>query len=210
MSPGRGAATPADAGFTLLELLIALVVFSLLMTLLVNGLQLTGKSWRTVHAHTTHRMDLRAARQALRRQLQQVVPYAEPKRRSGMPRILFEGTGTSITFVGRLPEHAGGMMQRFQLTRIDQNLELRLGSIKAQSDDQEAWSETLILLDGIKEVTFGYFDDHAAEGEQWIDTWRDRILLPRAIKVDVEWDDDGRDGWPPLIVRPWISCHVSC
>jgi general secretion pathway protein J len=92
-------------GFTLLELLIALVLVSLITLLLFSGLRLGTRAWEGVEATADRTAEIRVARNFLDRELlqaRQIELTVDAQR-----RFVFAGDSQAIEFVSPLSEHVG-------------------------------------------------------------------------------------------------------
>ena len=92
------------AGFTLLETLVALVVFGFLMSGLTQGLRFGIRAWQAQTSSLAARGDLDAAERTLRTLIERM----EPGGMGGQPALL-RGTPHGIAFTTELPEAAGGL-----------------------------------------------------------------------------------------------------
>lgn len=92
-------------GFTLVELLIALALISLITLLLFSGLRLGTRAWEAVDAAAEHTGELRLAQGFLMRVLSQAqlatVTLAEQS------VVVFRGDSQNLEFAAPLSEHVG-------------------------------------------------------------------------------------------------------
>ena len=104
--PRRGMQGRPDAGFTLIEVLVSLVLLALLLALLAGGLRYARSTW-----DATARLDEVAAADMvetfLRARLAEAMPLYE-QRKAGMVRALFSGAGDSMSFVAPAPNGPAG------------------------------------------------------------------------------------------------------
>ena len=96
--------TARQAGFTLLEILVVLVVLGFLMLGLAEGTRFGLRAWDTETAMTTRRADM----DAMERVLRTTIAAADPGDVS--EQVPFKGRRHTLSFVGRLPMSAGGAM----------------------------------------------------------------------------------------------------
>lgn len=92
-------------GFTLMELLIALVMLSLTTLLLFSGLRLGSRAWEGVETRSERDADLRLARNLIESSLRQARPVELDF--DGQRRFLFSGTADQLEFVAPLSAHVG-------------------------------------------------------------------------------------------------------
>lgn len=103
--PGACGHSFHEAGFTLMELLIALTLLSLMLVMLFGGLRLGARSWDAVELHAAESGDQRLIWAFLRRTLMEmrgVYLINEDKR-----RIAFSGQQDAVEFVGLMPARLG-------------------------------------------------------------------------------------------------------
>ncbi|MBV8070720.1 MAG: prepilin-type N-terminal cleavage/methylation domain-containing protein [Acidobacteriaceae bacterium] len=103
-----------QAGFTLVELLVALALLSVITTAILGGIDLTHRVWKT-SPEREHRTEIETAAETLRTLLTQMLPAVAPGD-DGMARLVFQGSPHELVAVnlsdGR--SQVGGMA----LTRI--------------------------------------------------------------------------------------------
>ena len=68
-----------DRGFTLIELVVALMLLALMSSVLFGSLQLAGRSWDGGEAKVAQVTEMRATQQFLREQLAGAYPQRLPK-----------------------------------------------------------------------------------------------------------------------------------
>ncbi|MBK1647376.1 general secretion pathway protein GspJ [Rhabdochromatium marinum] len=92
-------------GFTLVELLIALVILSVITLLLFSGLRLGSRAWESVETVSERLADLRLARNFIERSLRQVRKVE--LRVEGQKFLVFSGQTDQLEFVAPLSSHVG-------------------------------------------------------------------------------------------------------
>lgn len=189
-------------GFTLLEMLLALVLLS-------AGLAL---AFATVRAATTmvERGEIRAQRNEraravegfLRQRIGTALPVVFATDPSTFRQSRFLGEAKRIRFVADLPNYLGRggphlydlafddrgrLMARFSVVQAGQAVEGPDGIAPEQ------------LADRLREVRFRYRGlDEKGQPGPWQDAWRTAEILPLQVAVDVETETGAR--WPELIV----------
>src|SRR6056297_1017842 len=109
MSPGNNISRP-QRGVTLVELLVALVLLSFVMSAVYGALRMGLRSWEAVQLRSGENAEARVVRNLLRRQLDTLVPLSPPDNAVGQ-RLAFEGDRTGFRFVGAWshPARSGGL-----------------------------------------------------------------------------------------------------
>jgi len=109
----RGRHRP-EAGFTLIEVLVSLVLLALLLALLAGGLRYARSTWDAA-ARLDQLAGADMAETFLRARLAEAMPLYE-QRKAGTVRALFRGDGDSMSFVGPAPNGpAGAGLYRYTL-----------------------------------------------------------------------------------------------
>jgi general secretion pathway protein J len=209
---GLGAAN--EAGFTLVELLVALALFSLLSTLLFDNVRFGLQAWQHGSAHTEYFEHNMISQDLLRRMIGNIYPMLVTDGET-QPRIDFDGSQEAISFLGSAPMVAGGG-GRFRLSFLVERQESRTDLIMsarpelANPQDSSMTIRTVLLSD-IDRAEFSYFGDAAAErSEKWQPSWTRRSDIPRLIRIRVAFRSGDARLWPELLIAPRIAADVSC
>ena len=184
------------AGFTLLEILVALVVLGFLMVGLSQGVQFGLTAWGMQERLINQRGDLDAVDRALR----QFVARMDPGTRTDPPRVA--GTQAEFTFTAALPLIADGgsadmllavdPAHRFTLRWIP-HLHARRTSLPPPPHVEE-------LLNGVARVQFAYWRPSPGGGS-WVGTW-DGKSLPALVRVRIVFPEGDRRHWPDIVAAP--------
>ena len=95
-----------QAGFTLLELLIAMTLMGMILVLLFGGLRLGVRSWDASQRQVDTLNSVRSVENFLRREISLTYPYVW-KNTPGQ-RVAFLGERNKLSFVAQLPTRVGG------------------------------------------------------------------------------------------------------
>jgi general secretion pathway protein J len=204
------------AGFTLVELLIALSLLALMSGLLYGTLSLSATSWDRGEAKATQAGDMRLTEEFLRQSLTAQHPLRLHKV-ADQP-LYFQGTRDSLAFAGVMPGRAGGGIYYFRLAvkSYDDKSRLTLARVipdyAATTLPDFSGADESVLAEGIAGVTFGYFgrdpDSDPANPATCRDHWDDPQTLPLMIRVDVT--PVKGPAWPTLVVLPLLAPEVGC
>lgn len=190
-------------GFTLLELMVALALLSLLLVVLYGGLRLVGRG-STVGIERVERVaDAHAVRDLLRRQLRQsqAVMVDDPERGRV---VLFEGSAEKIRFAGPMLAHLGfgGLYeQRLEIGDAagDQTLQLSWRPLFELDDEEALEPQTRVLIEPLETFEVEYFGAaQPGDTAEWQATW-EAPKLPLLVRILIATD---AGAWPELIVRP--------
>jgi len=207
--PARG-----QAGFTLLELLLAMTLLALIAVMLAGGLRLGARVWESgdERAQTLARLEL--VQGFLRRQVSGARPLIMG-RVGSEPRYAFEGGPERLRLAVLAPPQlgAGG----FYLVTIEQvparsggeeGDELRLGwqLYHPEMDEVGAPDQVTerVLLEGVERVRFSYFGALRRDAEpRWRERWEDQRALPELVRLELEFRDPSRY-WPEFVAAPKV------
>ena len=195
------------AGFTLLEMLVAVSVLGLLSMSIARGLSLGSFAWTraTTHEHGAGRV--RDGHQTL----QQLIAAAYPAFASSSPddrRIAFAGSPNELAFVTRLPQALGTpAMVDARLFVSGQTLFLAWRLDLPDSEHGGALPETTVaLIPAISGIRFAYFSPDTG----WQDVWANAPSLPRLIRLQMAGAGDHPIPWPDLCIEPRTTANSAC
>jgi len=210
-------ARAGPGGFTLLELMIALVLLGLLSAVLFGSLRLAGRSSDSGEANAEAAASMRLTEEFLRRNLE----AQHPLRMRNIVEwpLLFAGARDELRYVAELPARvAGGGLWYYRLAvrtddpRAPLVLERIVPDLTTDALPQFTDPERSVLADGIATLTLGYYgrDQDAANtvAPSWRDHWNDTQRLPLMIRIDVV-PKQGAP-WPTLYVAPREAPEAGC
>ena len=195
-------ASQRPVGFTLVEMLIALVLLSLLALGMVSALRTMGQ--------TQDRIDQRFARadefQSVAAFVEQTLERLSDRRallqEQGKPLALFNGHPQSLEWLGIMPaRHGMGGRYFFRLAveavAHGQGLVLRYQPWKGESSWPDwAGASSRVLVPDVVGLDIGYGGKEMAP-QQWVPVWILAETLPTRIRLDVA----TREGtWPLWVV----------
>ncbi|HTW50587.1 MAG TPA: prepilin-type N-terminal cleavage/methylation domain-containing protein [Stellaceae bacterium] len=181
-----------DAGFTLVELLVALALSALVSLVLLHGIRLAAAGLDR-QARASERLDARQSLDdLLRRTLGSAV--AIPRTAGGE----FSGTPNGVEFVSAA-EDGGPGLYRVHLALDRGRLILRRELAAPQGDPRAAAS---VVASNLRDFRLAYFGaDTLGASPAWHDSWPQLTTLPQTVRVILDRDADPPR--PPLIVRLW-------
>jgi general secretion pathway protein J len=204
---------PAQRGFTLVEILVAVTLLGLLMAALFGGVQLGVRAWETSEVRLDEDARLTAVQDFLRERLTQAYLFdgAGP---AGGGSPAFRGALDGLSFVTLMPEHLGADFERMvlALTAATDGADLSVEWWPADLGDDAATVgdavRSRVLLAHVAELRLAYLG--AREPDQppvWAETW-DQPNLPLLVRVQVRFPEQDVRRWPDLLVRPMIDGQV--
>jgi general secretion pathway protein J len=202
----------SERGFTLLELLIAVSLLALLMTLLVGGMRIGTRHLARQADQVDRSQRAVLIQHFLRAELADAQSLPDPGAgRSG--GIVFAGRANGVTFVGPTPASVatGGL----QVLSLDFAAEgAARGAIVANwrlyggaEGTAAVGPRRSVLLDHIRGASFTYFGGVPGETPSWHSTWTGMTELPSLVRLSVEFADG--DVMPELVVALRLSPAVA-
>ncbi len=194
-------------GFTLLELLVAIMILSLVMTVAFGAVRLGGRSWEAGIERANASEEVRAVSDFLRRQFAQMIPMSMGD--EGVIQIAFAGDRNSIRFIAPAPRHpaVAGLLVYTLVTEeyaAAQRLVLSYAPFDPGAGDlPEAESDQhLILAEGFAAISFEFFGKRAADSmPSWHAEWQDdEENLPELVRIRLV-AMNGKGNWPELVLN---------
>ncbi|WP_375056549.1 prepilin-type N-terminal cleavage/methylation domain-containing protein [Zobellella sp. DQSA1] len=207
-------------GFTLLELVVALTLLTLLSGLMFGGFRLAGRAWETVDRHN----DRLSEQVQLQLFLRNLLAQAQPREIWDIrqTRLLsFQGGEDSLLFLAPLPHKGGGPAQPawFYLALDETDPEHPLLLLKTQPfvadgnpEQQQAlepfdWYRLVddfrrpellppLLALEVDEFRLHYLAREEDSLSDWQADWLEQEQLPALIRLQLAPD------WPALVIGP--------
>ncbi len=199
----------SQSGFTLVELLVALALLSVVLGFVSGGLRFAIQA-----SEATRVLDRQAALVAARETLADCIGAALPVSRidqDGRIGLAFGGASERLDLVCALA--AGEITQGRQIVR----LVLRMRELASRQDvvlDEEAFSSRLdasspgvppathLLVADAHSLAIRYFGDAGdGGGLRWQHSWSDPSRLPELVEIGIGFHPGELRSWPDLVVR---------
>ena len=206
----------SQRGFTLIEIVVAMVLLGVTMLLLYSGMSFALRSWDASDVNGRRTAERRLGENFLRRELSEMFPMRWKD--ATQLKMAFEGAAQSLRFVSSRP--AGLQLGGLSLVGIgleeDREKHTRdLVMYRAMPDDEAkdfgplARGERHLLIPGVDQVTFSYFGaDNEFTEPRWVDTWDFPSRIPELVRMRLRASDG--DVLPELIVRLNLGEEAGC
>lgn len=193
------------AGFTLVELLVAMALLSIVMAGLMSALRSFGMTETRIDSRIREADEQRISAQLLRDVLGAVSLKLRPPSVGGVRQIVFTGGASEIRWIGLMPaRHGAGGLYHFRLAvgQVDQTSKGKLllqfapfVGIEPPSD----WGrvEARVLVDHVDELQIAYLDE-GLQPPAWLGQWSRPEKLPDRIRLSVR--ARGR-AWAELVIK---------
>jgi general secretion pathway protein J len=193
-----------EAGFTLLEIMVALVVLGFLMAALTAGVKFGLQAWdaqaRTIATHA----DL----DGVDRTFRLLIVNADPGVATEQPT--FVGTGSTLAFNSQLPEMSTTAFSRDADVRllVDGGHRLVLRWVPhphAERLGAPLPATDTTLVDGVDHLEFAYWQPSPqGNGGGWVKAWNAQDL-PLLVRMHVVFGKGDRRKWPDFVAAPMRS-----
>jgi general secretion pathway protein J len=194
----------STAGFTLLEVLAALVLLSLLLLGVYSGVRTATQSVRAGTASVERVDQLRSAQEFLRRELSQTLVQPIARNQRGED-LYFIGSAHEMRYVAPLPGYLGKLGPQLQQLRLvddghgQSRLELSLAILPPDGQPPKPLGDPQVLFDHIRSGSFTYSGiDLQGNPVAPSDHWDDGRFLPMLVDIDLH--ADGTHAWPRLSI----------
>lgn len=184
-----------DAGFTLLEILVALVVLGFITAGLAQGVRFGLRAWNT----QTRIIDERGELDAVDRVVRRLVERMEPGRDKEPARV--QGGANALSFTSELPIAAAAVGRQADVAILVSGGRLvlrwtphtrvqRFGPAPPPAEEE--------LLSGVGRVEFSYWGPAGA----WTNAWTEQQALPTLVRMRIVFPEGDRRRWPDIVAAP--------
>jgi general secretion pathway protein J len=199
----------SDGGWTLIELLVALVLMSLLTVVLTEAVRSARDGFKDLEVRSEAQRT-----EAVQAHLRQLLGAMQTLRLPGQStdQPIIDASATSMRFVtGYAPAgqfaglylvqlllRPGVRANSFDLLEVRQVYRPR--ALGAADTDQPA-ATTSVLLSGLRSVDFLYFARGSQDrGDTWNAEWHDGVKLPLLVQISLTFPRGDKRTWAPLVV----------
>jgi general secretion pathway protein J len=190
-------------GFTLVELLLAVTLMSILLGLAYGGMRAATRATERGQEMLEASGSIRSTHQFIRRQLNQMQPLPfEIAPDSAQTRVVFLGDSRRIQFVGPMPGYlgqGGPQVQVLELVPGDDGDDLVFSHALLQEFVPEHLLERdpIVLLEDVRSGGFEFLlRDEAGELAGWTASWPVPDQLPVAVSLNLAFNEERQVLWP--------------
>jgi len=191
-----------DRGFTLMEVMIALTILSMMMVAIVSSLRTFANTKATLEIKTARVDEIRMVSAFLRRSLEAAMPSGGG---SNVPTFdvvddqltYFLGTSSGLTWVAPVVGGSGfGGVNFMRLSLDGEELVLRWQPYRRDMAPVD-WSrmKSRTLIQDVEEYRVSYRPSY---GGEWLEVWSDSSSSPVSVRMNIK---AGGKYWPELVVR---------
>jgi general secretion pathway protein J len=191
-------------GFTLIEVLIAMTLLSIMMVLLFTSLKICADSWERGESKITDVNEMAVVYNFFQRDLSVAKPLWNDLPAEEEKKFSFQGSSQSLQFVSAFPASAGRPgLQLFSLNLSEENNEqvinVTLVPFIKLTEGATSQKEEVTLIKHVSDFTLAYFgsSNEISEGA-WTEEWLNKEALPRLVKINIKLDNGIY--WPAMII----------
>jgi len=199
------------AGFTLLEVMLAMTLLSIMVVLLFSSLKIGAESWNKGERKIAQVNEKAVVYQFFKRHLPSIKPLWDDF--SDDERIFsFQGESDKLQFVSTFPASAGRKgLQLFEIIfdKTDEGvLKVVLTPFYPALDDQQWEPEEVILQEQVEEFKISYFAKELGDSEgSWVDSWKQKESLPALLKIKIALANQRY--WPEMVFALKLSATAE-
>jgi general secretion pathway protein J len=193
---------PDHRGFTLLEMLLAIVIFSLVIGVIFTSFRLGSSSWEKGERDIERYQKIRAINELIYREVRSCFPYilTPGELDTHVKFYAFFGKTDSLKFVSAASVQKINRGLSFIEFWVKEGTGLMVGEVLALGPELADVSlrdeDRALLIDpDVKNIQFRYFDKTSKDEKgEWEQTWDPRnktgrdLRMPEAVQVSLEFD----------------------
>lgn len=208
-----------DNGFTLIEVLIALAMLSIMMGLLFSSMRTSVETWHVAE----NKVDITNKKAVFYQFFKQHLIHAKPvyeinsddkdeTRVTNIKKMVFQGDSTHIRFVSALPSASIRKGEQIFDVGISQKNPDTISVTLTPYRVERNLVDEAILIDHVKQLEFSYFGKINETFDRiWGSEWNNMEEQPRLVKIKVVLDDGSI--WPdmifPLKISAWHTTSIN-
>lgn len=211
-------------GFTLIEVLVALSIMTVIFSLLFGGFSLANKAWDKGIENNIELTNYQASYKLLNQWLSHLYPASIDD-----SEYVFQGSSSHVRFTSFMPGYPtrGGLYEVvFVIEQADDilgatNLVVyrRPYNTDYNNTDFSADQRTVLIKNINDNAAFEFFGTFANEQQPlWSSSWPFEISEsltakqwhPRQIRLKLSGENFGRQGWPDMVVPIRVTMDSRC
>lgn len=189
-------------GFTLIEVVIAMTLFSIMVALLFASMRISSQSWQKGEAKIADVNNVAVVYQFFQNHLSTSKPLWDDF--SEENKILsFQGHKQSLQFVSAFPASASKSgSQLFSLKLLNEGdesyIQVSIKPFFPVAKGEEWQPEEVTLLNHVKNLSFSYLNvDETQPDGFWQDEWFNMETMPKLVKINIELESGSF--WPEMV-----------
>lgn len=216
MNPTRVTCRSAN-GFTLMEVLIAMTLLSVMVLLLFSTLRTSAESWDKGENKIADVNEVAVVYNFFQQHLASAKPIWDDFSEVGKKTFGFQGRSQALQFIGEFPASAErGGLQLFTLEfkadpdAIEQTpslIEVTVTPFFPSRDNETLAKEEVTLIKHVAHFELSYFGADQEGDLSWQSEWLDKDTQPQLIKISLA-KENGLY-WPDMVIALKISANSN-
>jgi len=182
MAKRKGQRLNSLKGFTLIEMIFAMTLMSLVAMIIAYGFHLSIDAWKRGESETGETQKLRVLSGLFYQQLKSAYPYQIDVDDEKV--VFFEGESDSITFVTTLTNSSFGGFKWVRYSFENGTLLYKEGLLPDKEWDEQTEGKEKVVDTDLGSVEFSFY---SADDEEWNESWDFGEYLPGAIKIKISY-----------------------
>lgn len=211
----RPSLRPRQSGFTLVEVLAALALSSLVLLSLNMAMSAVGKGSDHTRRSLGEQSELGAAVDIFSRDVARIAKIRRPAKPGDFAGYVFDGRTDSITYPLREREGLaapGLYLVRLSVRRkdgIETLLRERAPLPDAETGALPQWGDPVVLLTGPYDIAFAYRAQRTG-ARDWSGSWQASDIMPEQIRLTITNRETDRLRVPGFVQSLAIDSEVDC
>ncbi len=216
-------------GFTLIEVLIAMTLLSIMVVLLFTSLSICAKSWEQGENKIAEVNEVAVVYNFFQRHLSSAIPlwndfiardgvYAASQSGTGAATeqgdrtFSFQGKKQFLQFVSTFPASAarsGMQLFSIQLQQQDdeQVIKVTLTPFFPTTEGETWRQEEVTLLKHVGDFSLAYFGPDDVGESRWQDEWLEKELQPQLVKISI--NTTNGVFWPEMVIELKVAANST-
>lgn len=189
-----------EAGYTLLEMVLAISIFSIVIFTVGLGMFSIRQTWQKIHKHSNILKQYETLDRVFNSSFRNAIPFAWTDSQ-GEKKSIFYGRPDEISFayMHRVTENSRSGI-RFIKIFLDNDGNLVAAYRKSPIlywDTDDTGLEKEVLAEDVKNISFLYADKNTKGEICWTDSWNieENSDLPFAIQISIEKENGEKESW---------------
>ncbi len=186
-------------GFSLIEVLIALSLLSVMMLMLFASLRISAKSWDKGESKLVEVSEMTSVHNFFHNQLAASLPLWDDFIEENK-QFSFQGSKQELQFIASLPASSGRLgLQRFNIRLENNKIKVAIKPFYPTLVGKKWQIEDVVLIDNISMLTISYFGNEKIKDiGEWQNEWA-YDHLPQLIAIDIKTLKENY--WPQIILK---------
>lgn len=174
----------SNKGFTLLELMISMTIFSVIVLIIFGAMRLGYRSIEKAEKTTEFLERMRTTLNIIDSQFQSQIPLTYEE--NGEKKLYFVGQKESVQFSSNYSVWSGQRGYVKVMYNVEQDANGRIALYVTENTISIDNSRKTMLLQGFEGISFQYFfKDPLNEAGEWRNEWTETLSLPDKVAINI-------------------------